>query len=445
MNIRKILSIGIVMFIMQGAMAQHQVQLTLEEAMNLATKNNWQIRMAEENVGIATAELAQSKSVFLPRVNLSETFITTTDPLASFGIKLKQEVTSEEDFNPELLNDPARIENFTTQIKIEQPIINPEGILAKRATSIKVKSSEQEMMWVKHMTILHIKSQYFNLQLGYARQEAVSNALKAGQASQKVAKDLFDQNLINKADLMAAELSLTELESEVLSSKNYLSNLNISLLHTLGLDEESILIPIDSLPAITDMTNEIQLATIPENRTDLMALRLQSEASNAMLLSSKASLVPRLNAFGTYELNDQSVFGNGANNYLIGAKLEWDIFKGGTNVAKIQKATHQKRLSEIMLQEKISESNRELRQIKNDLKLSSKQIALSKLAHQQAIEVYQVRKDRFTQGMEKISDLLQAEAQVLMKKLKSLQRYNNYQQLVFQLEVLLEREFTNRI
>lgn len=444
-NIRFALVFGIVLLTMQKGRAQDTMELTLNDAISLALKNNWQIRKAEQKVGIASAELRQAKAAFLPTVNLSETFITTTDPLMNFGIKLKQEVTTVQDFNPELLNDPSRIVNYATVLKIEQPIFNPGEIHAKKAAAKNVAATEHAIIWTKSLTSIGVKTQYFNLQLGHKRKQAVLNALKAGQANQVVAGDLYDQNLINQADLLAAKLRVTELESEVLSADNYLYNLNNSLTHSLGLDQEVTLIPIDSLPAINDVKNEIQLATISENRTDIVAFRLQMEARDMMLKSSKRSLLPRFNAFGSYELNDNSAFGNGASNYMVGAKLEWDVFKGGTKYAKIRKASHQKKLSEIMYQEKVSESSRALRRAQNDLKLASKQLELSELAYEQAAVVYQVRKDRFAQGMEKTSDLLQAETELLSKKLESLQRINNYQQLVFQIEMLLERDLTNRI
>lgn len=444
-NIRYFLAIGIVMLSLQKGRAQDKMELTLNDAINLAIKNNWQIRKAEQNVGIASAMHKQSKAVFLPNINLSENYITTTDPLMSFGLKLKQEVASTQDFNPELLNDPSRIENYATIIKIEQPIFNPDGIIAKKAAAKKVEASEHTMMWTKSMTSLQIKMLYFNLQLGYEQQQAVLNALKAGKANQAVARDLYEQNLINKADLLAAELRVTELESKELSAENYLSNLNVALTHSLGLDLEVTLIPTDSLPVIQDVENQIQLKKIPKNRTDIMALRLEVEASELMLKSSKGILLPRFNAFGSYELNDRNPFGSDANNYMVGAKLEWDVFKGGMNLGKIQKAAHQKKLSEIMYKEKISDGNRKLRQIQNDLRLAKKQIELSKLAYEQAAEVYRVRNDRFVQGMEKTSDLLQAEAELLSKKLNSLQSVNNYQLLVFHLEMLLGTDLTDKI
>ena len=76
-NIRIVLTIGIVLLTIQKGKAQDKMELTLKDAINLAIKNNWQMRKAVQNEGIASAEHRQSKSVFLPNINLSKTFMTT--------------------------------------------------------------------------------------------------------------------------------------------------------------------------------------------------------------------------------------------------------------------------------------------------------------------------------------------------------------------------------
>jgi len=444
-SIRYALITGISVLAMQKANAQEKIELTLKDAVSLAIKNNWEIQKAQQDVGIASAAYNQSKAIFLPNINLSETFITTTDPLMSFGLKLKQEIVTTQNFDPELLNNPTRIENYATVLKIEQPIFNPDGILAKKAAAKGKEAAEYNMSWTKSMTSFRVKTVYFNLKLGYEQQRTVLNALVAAKANGTVAKDLYEQNLINKADLLSAELRVTELESQVLSAENYLHNLNISLTHLLGLAHDTIIRPTDSVPLIIYAQNELQIGGISENRNDIKAIQLQMEASNLMLKSSKSTLIPKLNAFGSYELNDLNPFGNGANNYTVGAKLEWDIFKGGMNLGKIQKALHQKRLTEIIYKEKISNENRALEQIQNDIRLAIQKITLTEQASKQAEEVYSVRKDRFEQGMEKTSDVLQAESEMMNKKLENLQSINNYQQLVFRLEILLDKDLTSKI
>jgi outer membrane protein TolC len=161
-----------------------------------------------------------------------------------------------------------------------------------------------------------------------------------------------------------------------------------------------------------------------------------------MLNSTKFKFLPRLNAFGSYEFNDDVVFGTNANNYMVGARLEWDIFKGGKNVGEWQKMKHQKNMMQLSYDEKLSDSERELTQVKNQLLVAKKQVELASLTVAQAEESFRLKSDRYEQGLEKTADVLKAEAVLFSKKINELQTINNYQQLVFNLELLLEKEIS---
>ncbi|MFT6336200.1 MAG: hypothetical protein ACJATI_002956 [Halioglobus sp.] len=62
--------------------------------------------------------------MYYPNVSLDYTGITTSSPLMAFGSKLNQSILTQNDFNPALLNDPDAIQNFSFQLKVQQPIIN---------------------------------------------------------------------------------------------------------------------------------------------------------------------------------------------------------------------------------------------------------------------------------------------------------------------------------
>lgn len=59
----------------------------------------------------------------------------------AFGSKLNQEIISQSDFNPDLLNNPERITNFATKLEVQQPLLNIDGVLQRQAVKIKWKPS----------------------------------------------------------------------------------------------------------------------------------------------------------------------------------------------------------------------------------------------------------------------------------------------------------------
>ncbi|MEO9964241.1 MAG: TolC family protein [Reichenbachiella sp.] len=438
----KLISLTILLLGTRNGRAQEEMKLSMADAVKQAVEHNWQIQKANQNLGIATSELRSSNAVFLPNVNLSETYATTTDPLSAFGFKLQQQIASSSDFNPEILNDPGAVDNFKTRIYAEQPIINLDGINARKAASAGVQASEFNLRWTKSLISLQAKNLYFQLQLAHENSKVAESALEAAKDNYRVANDLFNQDLIHKADLLSAELRMTEIESQRMAAENQKNNANAALTHFLRLDRSITILPADLIANMEVPKEYLEMTEISSGRSDLQALSSQVRASDQMVKSSKGSLLPRLNAFASYEWNDQSLFGTSANNYMLGARLEWDIFKGGKNLAMIQRATYRRNLAEISLQEKLSDSQRELDRTKSNLILAKKQVELAALAVKQAEETYRVRADRFEEGLERTSDVLFAESDLLAKRINHLQSMNNYQQLIFNLELLLEQEVT---
>jgi outer membrane protein TolC len=68
----------------------------------------------------------------------------------------------------------------------------------------------------------------------------------------------------------------------------------------------------------------------------------------------------------------------------------------------------------------------ELNKTNRLLKDAENKVNLSKLALEQSQEAYRIRSNRFTQGLEKTTDLLQSETQTAQKELEFLQAVFEY-------------------
>lgn len=422
--------------------AQETVELTLDQAVNQAIKNNWQVKKTEAKLGMAKSELMQANAAFLPNINISETYINTTDPLNVFGFRLKQEIVTNADFNPTLLNNPDAFDNFTTRIAVEQPILNFDAFVGRGAASANVKATKLNLKWTKNLISLKAKYLYFQLQLANKQKEVLQVSAKALDEGLQVTQNFYNQGLIQKVDLLDMQLRISEIENHLLATETQISNVNAQFAHFLGYSSNTEFALSDEVQNFTNLNlSELEATSITE-RSDMKALSLQLQASNRMLNSTKFKFLPRLNAFGSYEFNDDVIFGTNANNYMVGARLEWDIFKGGKNLGQWQKMKHQKNMMQLSYDEKLSDSERELAQVKNQLVVAKKQVELASLTVAQAEESFRLKSDRYEQGLEKTAAILKAEAVLFLKKINELQTINNYQQLVFNLELLLEKEIS---
>ncbi len=422
-----------------GAAQTNEIAISLKEALVKAEQNNKEIKKSKARIDIAKANYQQSHSLFLPGINLSHTAIRTNDPLASFGFKLKQEVVTSADFNPVLLNDPGSMENFQTQVKVEQPLLNFDGIHERKAAKFGFEAVSLQAERTSEYIKFEVKKAYKQLQVAQEAVKVFEKAKASADANLKQSLDLFTEDLLIEADVLSAKVRALEVENQLNQTKNQRKGAADYLAFLLGFESADSLIAVDDFQEPLGEST-IQDETSNENRSDILAYKKGVSAKEQMLKSARNKFLPRINAFGAYEWNDKEFLGTKANNYMIGASLSWDLFKGYKNVGKIKKAKAELQLQELDFQDYLEQNNLKLKEAKRSLILSLQKIETGRLAKEQAEEAMRIRTNRFKNGLEKTTDLIQAESLSAVKNLEYLNAIFNYYTAKFYLEFLLEKE-----
>jgi outer membrane protein TolC len=421
---RKILSIISILTFGSFSWAQQTVPISKNEVLTKVAEANTSIKISKSDYDAAKADYRQTNAIFLPNITASHTAMATTNPLMAFGSKLNQEILTQNDFNPALLNDPNQIENFATKIEIQQPLINVDGIYQRKAAKTKMQAMELQTQRTKEYLNFEVEKAYMQLQLAYKGVDVLEKALKAAEANQELANNSFKQGYLQRADVLSVEVRVTEVKnqlqtakSNVLNASNYLSFL---------MDDKSYKIyqPTDSLSVNT--LGVANAMTISESRSDLKAMELASTAHQSMHKAAKMSFLPRLNAFGSYEMHDDQIFQANANGYTFGAQLSWDIFQGSKRFGKAQKAKAEFEKSQLEYEQYKSQSQLELNKANRMLVDAKNKLDLTQLALQQSEESLRIRINRFKEGLEKTTDLLMAETQYAQKQLEYYQTVFEY-------------------
>ncbi|MGD9930007.1 MAG: TolC family protein [Mangrovibacterium sp.] len=422
-----------------GARSQTR-QISLEEALQLADENNLTTRSGEAREAAARGAYRMTNSVFLPGLSVSHTGISTNDPLSSFGFKLKQEIVGQADFDPARLNDPDDMEHFNTKLEVQQPLLNLDGIYARKAARNQYEAMSLQSNRVKQNIRYEVKKAYYMLELARSSVQVLEQSVKVAEEALKLTRESEKQGFVKQADVLEAAVRLDERQNQLREANNQLQTANEFLAHLLGLDLGTTIETVDSLiqpPAQFFMGNQ---AVNLENRSDLKAYQKQIEAGENMLKSEKMKFIPRVNAFGSYEWNDSKLMGTAANNYMVGATLSWNLFSGYKNIGSAQQASARLDEARTNYQDYLSQSHIQFNRSKRNLELSFQQIQTSKLAKEQAEESFRIRTDRYKQGLEKTTDLLISEALASQKKLQYIQSIYNYKQATFEMELLLEQD-----
>jgi outer membrane protein TolC len=390
-----------------------------------ASDSNLQIKIANQEFKSAQADYRQSNALFLPNIAVSHTAISTTNPLMAFGSKLNQEILTASDFNPALLNDPAKTKNFATKIEVLQPLINVDGMYGRQAAKSKMEAFQLQTERTKEYLELEVNKSFMQLQLSYKAVGVLQKANATADANLKLIENYFKQGILQKTDLLSVQVRVNEIKNQLQYAKSNVQNASDYLAFLLNEDNANkVYKPLEELDntiAITAINT-----TLSSNRKDIQAMDKSSEAYAKMLQSSKMNFLPRLNAFGSYELYDDKLFGTNAKGYLVGAQLSWNVFDGYKSIGKMEKAKADFQKAEVENQQYKAKSQLELNKTNRQLKDAENKVNLAKLALEQSQEAYRIRSNRFTQGLEKTTDLLQTETQMFQKELEFLQAVFEY-------------------
>ena len=405
--------------------SQETLPISKRELSNKLSDKNLQIKIAEQNFKLAQSDYRSSNAIFLPNISASHTAISTTNPLMAFGSKLNQEILTASDFDPNLLNNPNRTQNFATKIEVLQPLINVDGIYGRQAAKAKMTAFGLQTERTKEYLELEVNKSYMELQLAYKAVAVLEKANTTAEANLRLIENYFKQGMLQKTDLLSVQVRVNEVKNQLQYAKSNVQNASDYLAFLLNEDlGDKVYKPTEELEnTITIKNIETKLS---ENRKDIQAMDQSTEAYQKMFLSSKMNFLPRLNAFGSYELYDDKLFGTAAKGYVVGAQLSWNVFDGFKSIGKMEKAKADFQKSEIETQQYKAKSQLELNKTNRQIKDAENKVSLSKLDLEQSQEAYRIRSNRFTQGLEKTTDLLQAETQMFKKELDYLQAVFEY-------------------
>ncbi|GLU42980.1 TolC family protein [Allomuricauda sp. NBRC 101325] len=409
----------------QVIFAQDQVKISLDDVLARVQESNASIQVSDQEAKMAKYDYRFSNSVFLPQISVSHTGMATTNPLMAFGSKLNQGILTQADFNPDLLNDPDQVENFATVVSVEQPLINMDGFYQRKAAKTTMEAKELQAMRTRDYLDFEAQKAYGQLQLAYRAVEVMQKAYDAATANLNMAQNSFDQGLLQKADLLEVKVRVTEVSDQLKTAKSNVKNASDYVAFLMNEQGNIVFEPTQEL--LPENIGEEVEATL-ENRADVKAMDLVSEAYKANMKADNMTFLPRLNAFASYEMYDDQIFQADSKGYIVGASLSWDVFKGSQRFAKAGKSKTNYEKAQKEYEQYVAKSTMELQRTKRLVEDAENRLQTSKLAMEQSEESLRIRTNRFKEGLEKTTDLLMAEATYAEKQLAYYQTIFEYNQ-----------------
>ena len=393
-----------------------EVSLSWTDLRTRVLEANTELKISEAAFRQAQGDFRQTNAIFLPSINASHTAMVSTNPLMAFGSKLNQGILTPADFDPSLLNDPQRTENYATVLEVQQPLLNLDGLFQRRAARFKMQATELQSQRRREYLELESEQAFMQLQLAHKGVAVLEKALEAARANQQLAESNFRQGYLQKSDVLAVGVHVTEVENQLRTARSQVANASDFLAFLMNETPGVTYIPTDSLVPLP--APEAAPLLVPEGRADIQAMAHAAQARKNALTANKMAFLPRLNAFGSYELYDQQLFQFGASGYTVGAQLSWNILDGTKRFGKAQSSQAAYDQAQLEQEQYTAQSRLELKRAQRAYTDAQGKLELTALAREQAWEALRIRTNRFREGLEKTSDLLVAETTLAQKELE---------------------------
>lgn len=415
-----------------NAQAQQKTEsLSLEVAVNAVISNNSAVQSARIDEAIAQEKYNQTNAGFLPQVNFSYSALATNNPLNVFGFKLQQRTVTATDFNPNFLNHPSGTSDFTTKIEAMQPLINLDAIYMKKGAQVQVESYQLKTKRTQEYLIFETQKAYHQLQMTHQAVAVLEEALSTAKSIYDFTNNRVLQGLIQKSDLLNVEVQVLSIENNLNEAKANVLNAS-DYLSVLMNKPTGILYKTYEIKQVQSL-EKLELEA-PQNRADFLALEKAIEAAGLMLKASKMKYLPRLNAFGSYQLNDKNFTAFNASSYLVGIQLTWNIFDGNNIKRQIAGLKLEQEKLGVQLHSMQQENQMLLDKSYRDLANALFKIKQQNAAIAQADEALRILQNRYEEGLVNTTDVLTAQTQLSQQKLMLVQAIfsNNISQAYIQ-------------
>ncbi len=387
------------------------VAIALEASITAALEKNPQIAAAQARLSSAGYRLNQARSGLFPRLNIVETYQRTTNPMWAFGIKLNQETITQEDFRPDLLNDPDAMDNYATQVWLTWPVYDSgqtwyawrQAGMAHQAETASLERTRQEV-------IAKTVSAYTDLVLARHSVSVVDQAISTAQTHLEMIEKRYENGLAVKSDVLRTQVHIAELEQDKVGAESRLRVAESALNAMMGEDMNRRLCPNTPLSLIhmetKPLSDWIDLALV--HRPDLTALEFQEKIADAEIKKSKSAYLPSISLNGGYEWDTED-FNNTADNYTVGASVTLNLFSGGHTLYQTREAVSRHQEIKAQIQALKQHIRLDTEQAYRNVLAAEKRITAAKAAIDLSDEALRIVRNRYDSGLIPLVSLLDAE------------------------------------
>ena len=395
-----------------------QTPVTMSDAIQYALKNSEVLKQARLDIEKGVYQVKETRANALPQLSATSTLTN--------NLLVQQFVLPAEAFGGKpgefMAIKAGQTWGAMTQVQLSQQIFNQQvmtGLKAARTTEDFYRISEE---LARENVIQQVAVNYYQVQISRLQMSVVNANLERVTKLGDMIAGQYENGLAKKIDVDRVKVNRSNLEAQKLLLENSIAQQENLLKYYMGM-------PVMEQIALSEP--DLGEARLPEAATTGDLLNIESLLTYSVLKKQEdllkfqrdaiaAEAYPTLSLSGNYTYNTQSnrfnLYGNNALSYDMAAvtlNLRIPIFDGFSRKSRVR----QSEIARLNLQEDIRKTSNSLymanenakSQLDNSLRTIRTQAANKELAG----EVYESIRNNYRNGLANLTDLLNAEDELV--------------------------------
>lgn len=390
--------------------------ITLDEAVDIALRNNRDIGIASMEVRKSRAAVREAFGYALPTVDVNGNFSHFVDkprmPFpdfeallgnATYAILFDEGVIprDEDKFKPiaTRLQSFAQTNNYESQIQVTQPLFNSTVFRGIGASRRYHNLAEEELQRTISSTILDVKRSFYAVLLTKEMYAIALASFENASDNLRNVKAAFEQGLVAEFDLLQAEVQVENIRPMVLQSENALKNASDGLKIVLGIDQETGIDVAGEMVYYAEPVPDADQTIAEANRRNygIKALEIKKDVDRAFIHYYESEYWPVLYAFGNYTYAGSGERYNFQNysSSIVGVTLSFNLFNGGRTRQRVQQARVTMNQTEKQLHQyrdyvamQVKSKINDLRRVQSILEAQERNVELAARAYEIAVVRY---------------------------------------------------------
>ncbi len=414
-------------------------ELTLQQAIDLALRDNAGMKMTVQRIKAADGQLAAARGQLVPQLSATGSILRLNSLIGmdafSYPLPVLDSNNVPTGYHVPMTSASISSDNignaYSAKLSASWPIYTGGRIwqgyqisrLNRQAADWSADSARAEV-------ILAVKKAYYGLLLAQSAHRVTQEAVSSIEKHVDRVRALYQKGMVSRYDLLRAEVQLSNMQPQLIRMSNAVQLSRQHFNMTLNRDpgaEVSLLDSMEFREVETDSASLLQKAL--ESRPEFQSLRLRQQMVDRAKLISYASYQPTVALIADYSYSKGSGFASGEEwnkNWDLGVAASWPLFDGGTGLGRIKEAranAGQLALAREMLEDGI---RLEVTSIYLTLQASQKAVLSQQRSVEQAQEALKIAQVRYGNGQATNLDVLDAQLALTQAQTNSIQAVHDY-------------------